>query len=66
MSEDIAVERTARKRHTCSQCRKPIEPGQRYIDSRLPPGGEMGYSGWLRAKYHLAEDHLPGRPPMPP
>lgn len=59
MSDDIAIERTAKKRHTCAQCLKPIEPGQRYIDSRLPPGSELGYTRWLHAAFHLTRDHLP-------
>lgn len=55
---DISVERTARKRHRCAQCYRPIEPGQRYVDWKQPPGGELGYKGWLHARFHLPADHL--------
>lgn len=48
----IVTTRTARKRHTCSRCQKDIEPGERYEASALPPGGEMGLTGWWRVTSH--------------
>ena len=57
---EIRKERTARKRHDCyvDLCTSPIEPGQRYIDSRLTPNDpDIGNVGWWRAKLHLPGDH---------
>jgi hypothetical protein len=56
MAERIPVKvRTARKRHRCDGYPCPakwIEPGERYEDHRLPPGGDAGYTHWVRHKVH--------------
>lgn len=49
-------ERTARKRYRCSNCLKPVEPGQRYHYHAMPPGSDMGNPGWWHSVTHLPAD----------
>jgi hypothetical protein len=51
----VAV-RTARTGHTCAQCRKPILPGDRYEDHRLPPYRDVNESPrWWPLKVHAPQ-----------
>jgi hypothetical protein len=45
--------RTSRKVRRCWRCRERIQPGQRYERHSLPPGGELGYLGWVREAEHV-------------
>ena len=45
--------RKSRKRRTCSRCGGTIQPGELYEDARLPPGGELGNTGWWRSTSHV-------------
>lgn len=43
-----AIWRTARKYHRC-ECRKPITPGERYIEHVMSPDhGDLGGETWQR------------------
>ncbi|WP_431781777.1 hypothetical protein [Streptomyces chumphonensis] len=48
MSLDLRTYRTARTPKRCHAhlCRRPIERGDRYVRASLPPGGELGNTGW--------------------
>lgn len=52
--EEYWYARTAAKQHRCEDSfadgRHLIECGERYIELKLPPGGELGYQGWSRMK----------------
>ena len=50
----FTTERTARKAHKCSDCGKPIRPGECYRHTVITPGGEFGYEGWSRLASHLS------------
>ena len=63
MSRPLSRERVARKRHICGHCLRPIQPGERYIDSRLPPHSELGNHGWWREACHLPGTHWPAPTP---
>ena len=58
--------RTARKRHMCSDCEKPIEPGTRYELSITPPHRipEYDVDRWLTWRTHYPRhdglEFLPG------
>lgn len=49
----IVTTRRARKMHTCSRCTLIIHRGETYASSSLPPGGELGYTGWQHATSHV-------------
>ena len=53
MSAALSTIRKARKVHRCSKCEGRIQPGELYVDSRLPPGGEMGNTAWWRLPSHV-------------
>lgn len=51
--EEYWYARTARKRHRCEDTacgQRDIEPGTRYVELKLPPGGEMGNEHWWRMR----------------
>lgn len=48
--------RTSLKPRRCWRCRKTIEPGRRYERHSLPPGGELGYLGWVHEYEHADGD----------
>lgn len=49
----LRVERVARKRHHCDwDCEQPIEPGTRYVRWSLPPGSDLGNTGWWSLAGH--------------
>jgi hypothetical protein len=48
--------RRARVRHACGRCVDVIEPGALYWSCSLPPGSDIGNTGWWHEKSH----HLPG------
>lgn len=49
MTATWTTPRTARKTHPCSgTCAAYIRPGDRYLEHRAAPGGELGYEGWVR------------------
>jgi hypothetical protein len=50
----IVTTRRARKMHTCSRCNLIIHRGELYASSSLPPGGELGYTGWMHATSHVS------------
>jgi predicted RNA-binding Zn-ribbon protein involved in translation (DUF1610 family) len=52
VSRAILRERTARKPHECTFCLRWIKPGERYVSSVLPPGGELGNVAWWRLASH--------------
>ena len=43
-----ATERVARKRHACCECRRPIEPGDRYVENAGLWEGQ-----WSHYRQHL-------------
>jgi hypothetical protein len=45
-----AVERTARKLYACGYCGHAIRPGDRYRLISVHPGGELGWTGWGKAR----------------
>lgn len=51
--------RTARVEHDCDWCHGEIEPGTRYVEAKLPPGGDLGNGVWLRSKRHLRRECYP-------
>lgn len=47
-------EHTARKRHRCGRCQRPIKPGQRYAAYAITPNDtDFGNAKWLRGREHL-------------
>lgn len=46
--------RTSRRTRRCARCRQTIGPGEQYLRLSLPPGGELGYLGWVREAEHIA------------
>lgn len=56
--EAIHTTHTASKRHRCeaSPCTSGpsgwIEPGDRYVLSKLPPNSDIGNTTWWRARFH--------------
>lgn len=56
----LHVTRVARKTYRCDAIvcevdRSPagrIVPGQHYVSSALPPGGDLGYPTWQHARFH--------------
>ena len=53
--EEYWIGRTARKRHLCrssAECctARYIEPGDRYIELKLPPSAEFSGGEWCRLK----------------
>lgn len=67
----ITVHRTARKAHQCSTCRVMIRPGERYIDSVIPPWTMIKddpdypahpFGEWERGRYHVLCPHLIPKP----
>lgn len=49
----IVITRRARKRHACSRCALIIHRGEPYDFSSLPPGSDVGNTGWLHAASHV-------------
>lgn len=47
-------EHTARKAHKCDRCLGRIEPGERYRAYSIAPDSDIGNSGWLTGREHLA------------
>lgn len=44
---------TARRRHRCDLCRRPIEPGQRYDRFTATPDDDIWSTGrWTSLKHH--------------
>lgn len=52
--EEYWTGRTARKRHVCEGekpgCPGGVEPGQRYVEMKLPPNSDLGNQGWWRMR----------------
>lgn len=52
--------RTARKKHVCSDCRRPIKPGAEYLEHVCSPNDpDIGYTRWVRSPecQHCAESY---------
>lgn len=61
MSRALRRTQIARRRYPCEWefhtegevCRRPIEPGERYVRASLPPGVEPNYGdSWWTMRYH--------------
>jgi predicted RNA-binding Zn-ribbon protein involved in translation (DUF1610 family) len=42
-----SIARTASKPKQCDGCYRQIVPGERYVEHRAAPGGELGYDHWV-------------------
>jgi hypothetical protein len=52
----FTTEHTARKRHKCTTCLRPIMPGQRYhAHVATPRDPELGNTRWYRLRSHLTD-----------
>jgi hypothetical protein len=49
----LYTEQAARRDYRCGrECGEPIKAGTRYVRAALPPGSEMGNTGWWVMRLH--------------